>query len=222
MRLKASLALLIILTLTFYCAEDKKTTKKPAKDTDTTVKAEERVLVDSAGNLIVVPPANATKTSYEVVVAPDKTLQVVKVEKKGNPCVSNNCVPPCLPRSMSLGSSYQNPVDAINALDDVYFAQGESNLTLESMQTLDKYLDILKRYPYINISITGWADYTGNDAINKAISLKRAESVKNYLVQNSISMDRIVFVGAGVYNSEHPYKDADGMRKSRVADIAAK
>lgn len=223
MRLNVSLVLLIMFSLTYCGGESTKKTNKADKTEATPIQAGDRVMVDRSGNLIVLENNQQTnqKPCYEVVVAPDNTLEVKEVSRNQTSQYMSNCAPNCAP-TRSLGRNYQNPVDKINSLEDVYFAQGESTLTLESMQTLDKYIEILKMYPYINVSITGWADYTGDDKINDPLSTKRAEAVKDYLVKNSIANERIVYGGSGVYNKENPLKDPEGMRKSRVADISVK
>lgn len=48
------------------------------------------------------------------------------------------------------------------------------------------------------IRITGWADKTGTQAMNERLSLRRARTVRNYLVEKGVAADRIRFEGRGI------------------------
>ena len=48
------------------------------------------------------------------------------------------------------------------------------------------------------IRITGWADKTGTQAMNERLSLRRARTVRNYLVGKGVAADRIRFEGRGI------------------------
>lgn len=48
------------------------------------------------------------------------------------------------------------------------------------------------------IRITGWADKTGTQAMNEGLSLRRARTVRNYLVGKGVAADRIRFEGRGI------------------------
>ena len=48
------------------------------------------------------------------------------------------------------------------------------------------------------IRITGWADKTGPQAMNERLSLRRARTVRNYLVGKGVAADRIRFEGRGI------------------------
>lgn len=48
------------------------------------------------------------------------------------------------------------------------------------------------------IHITGWADKSGTVALNERLSLRRAETVKRYLIKNGIAAGRISIEGCGV------------------------
>lgn len=73
------------------------------------------------------------------------------------------------------------------------------------------------------IVITGWADESGTAAFNERLSLRRARTVRNYLVKKGIAPERITFVGCGIdTTAESPAKarraDVQGMIRLALAD----
>lgn len=73
------------------------------------------------------------------------------------------------------------------------------------------------------IVITGWADESGTAAFNEQLSLRRARTVRNYLVKKGIAPERITFVGCGIdTTAESPAKarrtDVQGIIRLALAD----
>ena len=52
--------------------------------------------------------------------------------------------------------------------------------------------------PDARIVITGWADASGREVLNDTLSLRRARTVRRYLVRKGIPAERITYAGAGV------------------------
>lgn len=65
------------------------------------------------------------------------------------------------------------------------------------------------------IRITGWADKTGTEALNERLSLRRARTVRNYLVGKGVAADRIRYEGRGIDML------ASSDDKARRADVCA-
>jgi outer membrane protein OmpA-like peptidoglycan-associated protein len=59
--------------------------------------------------------------------------------------------------------------------------------------------------------VTGHADRSGSDAYNMALSLRRANAVKDQLVREGIAANQIVVVGRG--ESQPLVPTADGVRE---------
>jgi outer membrane protein OmpA-like peptidoglycan-associated protein len=87
---------------------------------------------------------------------------------------------------------------------DISFAINSANLTKPSKKELDKGLVILKENPSLKLTIEGHASSTGTDKINDPLSVKRATTVKNYIVSKGIEKDRLSVVGFG---SKKPIAD---------------
>lgn len=73
----------------------------------------------------------------------------------------------------------------------VYFATDSAKLDSQSMQKLTWVVDKMKRWPDRTAVVSGRTDLWGGVEYNQALSLRRAESVKSYLVEQGIAADRI-------------------------------
>ena len=85
--------------------------------------------------------------------------------------------------------------------DRVFFATNESVLTTASRETLRKQAAWLRKNSDITIVLEGHADERGTREYNLALGEKRAQSVKNYLINLGISADRVSTIS---YGKERP------------------
>lgn len=69
--------------------------------------------------------------------------------------------------------------------------------------------------PDARIVITGWADASGRAVLNDTLSLRRARTVRRYLVRKGIPTERIAYAGAGADTG------AESDDKARRADVCA-
>jgi peptidoglycan-associated lipoprotein len=90
---------------------------------------------------------------------------------------------------------------AVNAGDLVYFSTDNVELSTEAQQTVANQARWLKQYSQYTITIEGHADERGTREYNIALGAKRAQAVRNYLVQNGINASRIRTVS---YGKERP------------------
>jgi peptidoglycan-associated lipoprotein len=84
------------------------------------------------------------------------------------------------------------PRDFITKAGDlVYFSTDSVDLSAESQQTLMNQARWLKQYSEHPIMIEGHADERGTREYNIALGAKRAQAVRNFLVQQGINPARI-------------------------------
>lgn len=62
---------------------------------------------------------------------------------------------------------------------------------------LSRVARVLNKYPQTTIQVAGHTDSRGNENYNQQLSEKRANSVKNVLIQNGVSANRIRAIGYG-------------------------
>jgi OmpA-OmpF porin, OOP family len=77
------------------------------------------------------------------------------------------------------------------------FAFDKSSLTAWAKDTLQGAVATLKAHPDAQVEVQGHTDWVGSDKYNQALSERRANSVKAYLVTQGIAASRITTKGFG-------------------------
>lgn len=81
---------------------------------------------------------------------------------------------------------------------DVYFGFDKTTLSGSEESSLQEILAKMNENPQMKITVRGWCDRWGTEAVNSRYSTARAEAVKKWLVARGISADRIETVGMGI------------------------
>ena len=95
----------------------------------------------------------------------------------------------------------------------VYFVFGQDELTDESRKAVAPVLQEVARRAAPEITVTGHADQVGAERVNDALSLRRADRVKEMLVQLGVPAGRIVTAGRG--SREPVVRGTDGAAEAR-------
>ena len=82
-------------------------------------------------------------------------------------------------------------------LGDVLFAPDQSELTPAAMRKLSPLVSILETQPQRRIRIDGYTDSRGPESYNFDLSQRRADAVRDFLIDNGISPQRITARGYG-------------------------
>ena len=85
----------------------------------------------------------------------------------------------------------------VNIPNDISFASGSATLQPQLRAVLDPFVASVQNDPVTLISVVGHTDSTGSEAINNPLSVERADSVRNYLVDHGVSASRITTAGRG-------------------------
>ncbi len=100
-------------------------------------------------------------------------------------------------------------------LRGVNFEFNKATLTKDSEKILEMAYDALVAQPDIKVLIVGHTDSKGSNAYNKKLSLRRSQTVKNWMVGKGISARRMTVAGKG---EEEPIDDnstEDGRANNR-------
>jgi peptidoglycan-associated lipoprotein len=81
--------------------------------------------------------------------------------------------------------------------ENIHFAFDSAVLSNQAQQILHSKADYLRTSPGITVTVEGHCDERGTDAYNMALGERRAESVKNFLVDLGISANRLNTISWG-------------------------
>ena len=101
----------------------------------------------------------------------------------------------------------------------IRFESARASIDPDSAGLLDRLIETALRCPTANIEIAGHTDADGEDAFNQALSEKRAQAVKDYLVKAGLPADRFTATG---YGSTQPVAGNDtdeGKAQNRRIDF---
>ncbi len=102
---------------------------------------------------------------------------------------------------------------------DAFFASNNAVLKAAGKAKLDDLVDKVKGINLEVIVAVGHTDSTGKDASNQALSVRRAEAVKAYLVSKGIEKNRVYTEGKGSKQPVADNKTKEGRAKNNRVEI---
>jgi peptidoglycan-associated lipoprotein len=103
--------------------------------------------------------------------------------------------------------------------DDVHFDFDKANLKPEAIMILDRAVTVLQMNPMLNVTIEGHTDSVGTAEYNLSLGERRANTVRDYLLNRGIAASRMRTVS---YGEERPIDTNDtdaGRAMNRRAHI---
>src|SRR5690606_4629906 len=79
----------------------------------------------------------------------------------------------------------------------IEFETGKSEIRAISAPVLEKAAAVLVQYPTLRVRVVGHTDNVGSHATNVALSKRRAEAVKAYLMKRGVEAARVETHGEG-------------------------
>ncbi|PIE90529.1 MAG: hypothetical protein CR997_05415 [Acidobacteria bacterium] len=98
----------------------------------------------------------------------------------------------------------------LDDLEEVNFPLN-SAVVVDAFPGLDLLAEVMKKYPDLSLKVVGYTDYIGGKNYNKNLSMKRAEAVKAYLLQQGVAASQIATEGRG----QEQYKATNDNREGR-------
>jgi outer membrane protein OmpA-like peptidoglycan-associated protein len=107
----------------------------------------------------------------------------------------------------------------IVTLSVVTFATGEAALQPGARERLARLSGILSAHPTLVVEVEGHTDSVGSDAFNQGLSERRADSVRNYLVQQGVPAASITSAGFGKTSPVATNDTAEGRQMNRRVEL---
>ncbi len=100
---------------------------------------------------------------------------------------------------------------------DSLFGFDQDSLQADGKKALDKLIEELRGVNVEAIQVTGHTDRLGSKAYNEKLSTRRAEAVRNYLVQvGGLSSSKVTAVGVGSTQPETAFGQCKGVKASQA------
>jgi len=109
--------------------------------------------------------------------------------------------------------------EKIEIKQQVHFATNKHTILADSFGLLDQVAQVLKDYPNIKVKIEGHTDSQAADDFNLKLSQRRADAVREYLINAGISPDRMTAVGFGETMPIASNKTDKGRAQNRRVDF---
>jgi outer membrane protein OmpA-like peptidoglycan-associated protein len=104
-------------------------------------------------------------------------------------------------------------------MNDVLFDTAKYTLRPGAREKLAKISGILLAHPSLKVQVEGHTDSVGGDEYNQRLSEERASTVRDFLVQNGISMNNVSAVGFGKTRPVVSNDTAAGRQQNRRVEL---
>lgn len=102
---------------------------------------------------------------------------------------------------------------------DISFDTGSAEIKSNFRPILDSFATSLNNNPVTQVTIVGHTDSSGSDAINNPLSLNRAASTRDYLVNRGVSSNRLSVDGRGSREPVAANDTAENRARNRRVEI---
>jgi outer membrane protein OmpA-like peptidoglycan-associated protein len=113
----------------------------------------------------------------------------------------------------------ESPRGLIADIGGVNFATGNAELNTAARESVAKFSGIIASYPDLKLTVEGHTDSTGSVATNDALSLLRANSVRDYLMRAGLNGSSIEVTGFGSSMPAADNATAEGRARNRRVEI---
>jgi outer membrane protein OmpA-like peptidoglycan-associated protein len=101
----------------------------------------------------------------------------------------------------------------------VQFATGTAVVNADARESLAKFSGIVASYPGLRFNVEGHTDSVGGVAMNQELSLKRAMTVRDYLIEQGVPASTIDVAGLGLSAPIGDNTTTDGRARNRRVEI---
>jgi outer membrane protein OmpA-like peptidoglycan-associated protein len=106
--------------------------------------------------------------------------------------------------------------DHITVNDTIHFQWGDSAVAESSAPLLREVLAILEAHPELRVQIEGHCDSSGRSSYNRVLSERRANAVRNFLIEHAQDGERMAQRVSAVGYGERRPVDTNDSREGRA------
>jgi peptidoglycan-binding protein ArfA len=132
--------------------------------------------------------------------------------------VAGTAPPPAPPAPAGQCTDLQPAINAATG-GPISFGNDGVTLTPADDQILTQVAGKLKACPNAHVTINGYTDNSGTEAVNVPLSTNRAQAVADFLVAQGVTADHLMVRGLGSINPVASNDTADGRAKNRRVEI---
>jgi len=204
------------LTLTGIVLTDKEREEAEmiAKSIDGVKNVDNRLVINS----VIVPTITIDNNqSVKKIVTPSLD-EIVVIEDKDENITDTTKVESIENRILICQSKFKE----LLTKNKIHFEYNRANIKKKSYKLLNKLIDVAKECPDENIIIEGHTDSDGSQSYNKKLSYKRANKVKEYLVNQGMDAKKLEAVGHGELYPVADNSTKEGKEKNRRIEFNIK
>src|SRR5919109_1906128 len=124
-----------------------------------------------------------------------------------------------LQRELASLQAKQTERGLVLTLGDVLFETGKADLRPGALRNLYPLVTFLQKDPERRVLIEGHTDNVGSDAYNLDLSQRRADAVRDFLLQNGVNPAQMSTRGYGKASPVAPNNTAEGREENRRVEL---
>src|SRR6185437_10368929 len=113
----------------------------------------------------------------------------------------------------------ETPRGLVINMQDVLFDTGKYELKTPAREALARISGIVASHPGLNLQIEGYTDSTGTAELNQKLSEERANSVRDYLMNQGLNTSNLNAVGYGMNYPVAPNNTYEGRKQNRRVEL---
>lgn len=112
--------------------------------------------------------------------------------------------------------------ERIAIVTNINFDFDRTNIRGDVEKRLARVIQLLKEMPELDVEIVGYTDNIGSVEYNLGLSLRRAESVRDYIVSQGVNRSRLSVAGRGMADPFVPNSTPEGRAVNRRVEFVVK
>jgi len=104
-------------------------------------------------------------------------------------------------------------------LRGVHFSFNKYDIRPESEPILEAAAVVIRKHQNLRVEVNGYCDIIGSESYNLVLSQKRAEAVRNFLVQQGVPPDRLIARGFGKTHFVASNETDEGRAQNRRVEL---